>query len=263
MLGLNWQSSWGFNQVNEKPSTAGTEKRVAGWVVGEGTGIGMGIWRVWVKVCGLTRMEEVEAAVRAGADAVGFVFAPSRRQVTPEQVRNLTRAVPDGVDRVGVFVDERVERVQAVAEYCRLNVLQFHGSEPPEYCSSFDGEVIKAIRVLGTESLREMERYRGAVDCYLLDTYVEGQHGGSGKTFEWSWARKAVEAGYPVIVAGGLGPDNVILALREVNPQGVDASSGLETGGKKESEKITTFVQVVRAWEAAQGRRPRVQGGKG
>lgn len=202
---------------------------------------------VRVKICGITTPEAARAAAEAGADAIGLVFAPSRRRVSVEQAKAIVAALPPFVSRVGVFVDEAPERIAAIVEACGLDAIQLHGEEPPEACRWwFPWKVIKAIRVRGLESLEGLARYQ--VDAFLLDSFVPGELGGTGRTFDWEIA-KAAASRFRIILAGGLTPENVGDALDLVRPYGVDVSSGVETGGVKDPGKIRAFVARVREWE--------------
>lgn len=204
---------------------------------------------VRVKICGLTRPDDVVATVAAGADAIGFVFAPgSKRLVTPRAAAALARLVPPFIARVGLFVDAPADLVSAAQHECRLDTLQFHGDESPEYCAQFaaNARVLKAIRVRDLDStLATAHRY--AVDALLLDAFVPGQHGGTGARFDWSLAKAVVDRGHTVILAGGLDPSNVADAILAVRPFAVDVSSGVESGpGIKDAAKVRAFVQAAR-----------------
>ncbi|MDR7433869.1 MAG: phosphoribosylanthranilate isomerase [Armatimonadota bacterium] len=199
-----------------------------------------------IKICGITTPEAARVAAEAGADAIGLVFAPSRRRVSVEEAKAIVAALPPFVSRVGVFVNEAPERIAAIADACGLDVLQLHGDEPPEACRWFPRKVIKAIRVRGPESLESLARYE--VDAFLLDTFVQGEAGGTGRTFDWEIAKTA-SAQFRVILSGGLTPENVREALELVRPYGVDVSSGVETDGSKDPEKIRAFIAAVREWE--------------
>lgn len=196
-----------------------------------------------VKICGIKTLEDGLAAVDAGANALGFVFAPSHRRIKPETARNIISQLPPFITTVGVFVDEDPQVVDHVARYCKLGALQFHGNESIEYCLRFGRQVIKAFRVKDEKSLAILASYKGL--GLLLDSYVPGTSGGTGKTFNWSLAKKAKEYG-PVILAGGLNPENISQAIREANPYGVDVSSGVETDGLKDHDKIKKFIEEVR-----------------
>lgn len=204
---------------------------------------------VRVKICGIRRLEDALVAVEAGADALGFNFwRPGRRYVAPETARAIARALPPFVARVGVFADEDPETVREIAGLVGLDALQLHGAEDPEVCVQFDRPVIKGIKVRGPESLRHLRRYR--VAAFLLDAHVPGAMGGTGRTFDWSLATEARDAG-PVILSGGLTPENVTEAIRAARPYAVDVASGVETGGEKDPEKVRAFVARVREWNAA------------
>jgi phosphoribosylanthranilate isomerase len=201
---------------------------------------------VWIKICGITNEEDGLAAARLGADALGFVFAPSPRRISPEKARQIIKALPPLVQTVGVFVDEDLGKVSSVAEMCGLDILQFHGSESADYCDSFDQRVIKAIRLRNRQDLKSLAEYDGVVHALLLDTYLPDKLGGTGMTFNWEWALEAGKYGR-IILAGGLNPGNVAAAISIVKPYGVDASSGLEQSpGVKDHEKVTQFIAEVR-----------------
>jgi len=201
---------------------------------------------VWIKVCGITNEEDGLAAAQLGADALGFVFAPSPRRISPEKARQIIKALPPLVQTVGVFVDEDLGEVSSVAEMCGLDILQFHGSESADYCDSFDQRVIKAIRLRNRQDLKSLAEYDGVVHALLLDTYLPDKLGGTGMTFNWQWALEAGKYGR-IILAGGLNPENVAAAISKVKPYGVDASSGLEQSpGVKDHEKMAQFIESIR-----------------
>lgn len=208
---------------------------------------------VRIKICGITRLEDAEAAVAAGADALGFLFyLPSPRCVDVDTAAAICRALPPLVTRVGVFVDAAAEFVRETAGRCGLSALQFHGQETPEFCRRFALPVIKAFRVHGPDSLAELPAYETA--AWLLDSFLPGRLGGTGATFNWDLAADAARLGRPVILAGGLTPENVATAVRRVWPYGVDVSSGVESApGRKDAGKLKAFVAAVRAAEAKAG----------
>ena len=200
---------------------------------------------VRVKICGITREEDALYAAALGVHAIGFVLAPSPRQITPERARAITMALPPLIQTVGVFVDEDPEKVLAVAAFCHLDLLQFHGKESTAYCARFGRRVIKALRVRAKNQLDRFAEYHNVADAILLDTYVAGQSGGTGRTFDWNLAKEASRRGR-IILAGGLNPDNVAEAINLVHPYAVDASSGLEQQpGIKDHDKMTRFVEAV------------------
>ncbi len=218
---------------------------------------------MWVKICGLQFMKDVVAAVEAGADAVGFVFAPSRRQVTPERVEAIVSGLPPGTMTVGVFVDAPLEEIRRAVTLSGLRAVQLHGSEPPEVIDQLGMPVIKAVRIKGPDDLARLPAYRNAAGI-LLEPYVEGQAGGTGQMLDPTlvrWAAQTLErAGVPMagpdepltpgrprlILAGGLTPENVAEAIARAQPGGVDVSSGVENGGVKDINKIYAFVSAAK-----------------
>ena len=201
-----------------------------------------------IKVCGITSVEDVRAAVAAGADAIGLVFyAKSPRYVTPEQAAAIARAVGPFVTTVGLFVDAGRAEVEAVLAQVPLQLLQFHGNESAVFCASFQRPFIKALRMADGVDVAAVEAEFAAAGALglLLDSYSPAAPGGTGETF--GWERIPVERRLPLILAGGLSPDNVAAAVRYVRPYAVDVSSGVEIApGRKDSAKITAFVQTVR-----------------
>jgi len=198
----------------------------------------------WVKICGITNIEDGLKAASLGVDALGFIFAPSMRRIKPDTTQKIIQALPTTLLKVGVFVDEDPEEVLRVAEYCGLNALQFHGKESPDYCQKFSMLVIKAIQIKDLESLDDMERYPDTT--LLLDTYSPVQAGGTGNSFSWEIALKAKEK-RDFILSGGLNQYNVGEAIKKVRPWGVDVSSGVERGqGKKDHLKMNDFVKEAR-----------------
>ena len=200
-----------------------------------------------VKICGITSEADALAAVEAGADALGFMFyEASARFIAAREAAAILGALPPFVVRVGVFVNATEERVREVAEECGLDALQFHGDETPEFCARFASRVIKAFRVRDEESLKGLSAY--PVGAWLLDSYVPDQRGGTGALFNWDLALEAKTAGRPVILAGGLTPENVAEAVRRVQPYAVDVSSGVESSpGRKDPAKMRAFIQAVRS----------------
>ncbi len=194
-------------------------------------------------MCGITNIEDALAAQALGADAIGMVFAKSPRRVEKEQAREIVQALPPFVHLVGVFVDEEKGVIEDIADFCRLTVLQFHGAESPEYCAGFGRLVIKAFRISQREDIERLKPYQGKVSAFLLDTYHPVLAGGTGQTFDWDMAKEAGKIG-PIILAGGLNPDNIEAAIRAVKPYAVDVSSGVEmTLGKKDHDKMRLFIE--------------------
>jgi phosphoribosylanthranilate isomerase len=199
---------------------------------------------VRVKICGFTCVEDALAAVEAGADALGFVFDQGRHYVTPEQARDIIAALPPFVGVVGLFVNEEADVVRQIADFCHLDMLQFQGDETPDYCASFRRRVIKGFKVKDKTSLTQLGAYD--VSAYLLDSYVAGQSGGTGRTFNWDLAR-GLTASRPIILAGGLTPANVSRAISIVQPYAVDVSSGVENEmGGKDPQKMADFVRQAK-----------------
>jgi phosphoribosylanthranilate isomerase len=206
---------------------------------------------VQVKICGITSLEDAHTAVDCGADALGFVFyPPSPRYVTPEQAARIIRALPPFVTTVGLFVDVTCDVVNEMVACCGLDRVQLHGRETPEFCRQISRPVIKAIRIKNAESLSPVPDY--VVSAYLLDAYVEGAlPGGTGASFAWELAARAKPYG-PIILAGGLTPENIDSAIAQVRPYGVDVSSGVERlPGVKDHQKIRHFITRAKAavWE--------------
>jgi len=201
-----------------------------------------------IKICGLKEIEHAVKAAELGADFLGFVFAESPRRITPEQALAIIRELPPAVRKVGVFVDQTPRQINDIVSFCGLDLVQLHGRETPEDCRQISCPVIKGFRVRDIDFLPEMRTYMDSVEMFLLDAYVPGLPGGTGKTFDWSLARKAAELG-KIILAGGLTPGNVRMAVTAAQPYGVDVSSGVETGGVKDLVKIAAFISQVRGRE--------------
>ena len=198
-----------------------------------------------VKFCGFTHQDDVAQAVALGADALGFVFyGPSSRYVSPAHAQTLTRSVPAFVTRVGLFVNEEAETVQRIFEIARLNLIQYHGEESPEFCDAVGIPYIKAFRMRKGMDLRtEMDRYPNA-SGFLLDAYVKGQPGGTGEGFDWELIPQSHA---PIILAGGLTPDNAKDAIDQVAPWALDVSGGIETKpGRKDPDKMARFMNACR-----------------
>jgi len=201
--------------------------------------------RTRVKICGITRDEDLRATADAGADAFGLVFyAPSPRYLTLERAQELSRAAPAFLTSVALFVNAKAEEVQRVLEVVRPQVLQFHGEESPEFCRAFGVPYVKACRVRAELDLLEYWRPFSDACGWLADAWVEG-YGGAGTGFDWSLV-PAVRA-KPLVLSGGLNPENVGEAIRRVKPWGVDVSSGVESAkGVKDAARIAAFVAEVR-----------------
>jgi phosphoribosylanthranilate isomerase len=201
---------------------------------------------VKVKICGLTSAADAVRAAEAGADAIGLMFyPPSPRAIGIADARAIVRELPPFVLRVGVFVNPLEDDVWRAINEVGLSLLQFHGEEPPEFCTQFGVMSMKAFRVQNQESLAQLERY--PTDAWLLDAYSAKGLGGTGETFNWDLAVRAREFGRPIFLAGGLTPANVAEAVRHVRPFGVDVSSGVESApGRKDPEKVRAFVAAAK-----------------
>lgn len=198
---------------------------------------------VKVKICGITNVEDAMMAAEAGADALGFMFyEPSPRHLKLSLAAEVMRELPPFVARVGVFVNPAPDVVRRVIDECGINYVQLHGEEPPDFCTKFSVPVIKAFRIQNGDSLARLQGYR--TSAWLLDSFVPGKPGGTGESFNWDLAVKAKNFGRPIILAGGLTPQNVGDAVTKVRPFGVDASSGLEVApGKKDRTKVAKFIK--------------------
>ena len=182
-----------------------------------------------VKICGLKELEHVEAAVKAGADFIGFMFAPSKRRITVEQAKELAKAIPSTVKKVGVFVNEAPETIQAIAAQVGLDYIQYHGDETAEQIQAIGLPAIKAFSIRSEEDVMRAASYD--VDYYLFDAPGSDFRGGSGKSFDWMLLDEMNIPLEKVILAGGLNEENVALAIILVEPFAVDVSSGVEIDG--------------------------------
>ncbi len=200
-----------------------------------------------IKICGITNKRDAIAAASLGIDMMGFVFYNgSKRYVEPKIVRDIANELPPFVAKVGVFVDLDKNKVIEIAEECALDMLQFHGDEAPDYCAGFKDsyKVMKAFRIKESGSLKGINDYNA--DFYILDAYSAEGKGGTGESFDWKII-ESFEFLRPVILSGGLTPDNVRDAIERFSPYGVDVSSGVETSpGKKNIPLMKKFVENVR-----------------
>lgn len=221
-----------------------------------------------VKICGISRVEHALAAAEYGADFIGVVFAPSKRQVTPEKAKEIVCAVKSLEHpplTVGVFVNVSASEVNGAAGYCGLDLVQLSGDESWEYCLAIEKPVIKAVHVPVYTSGKEIASYLALgrrilgtkLPPCLLDSGGNGVYGGTGQAFEWRVAGE-VSKEFPVIIAGGLTPVNVTQAIARARPWGVDVSSGVETGGIKDTAKIRAFIEAVRQVDASPEERRKI-----
>ncbi|MHB8622862.1 MAG: phosphoribosylanthranilate isomerase [Sulfuricaulis sp.] len=202
--------------------------------------------RTRVKICGITRLEDAVAAAQAGADAIGFVFDPkSPRHIHPDQALKITRALPPYITVVGLFVNAAPDMIEGVLQHVPLNLIQFHGNEKPEQCRRYHRSYVKAIHMQADIDLNEQVRLYSDATGLLLDTYRAHTAGGTGRTFDWG--QVPGDVGKPLVLAGGLTPENVGAAIRQVRPYAVDVSSGVEqTKGVKDAKKISDFIEAVK-----------------
>jgi phosphoribosylanthranilate isomerase len=192
---------------------------------------------VKVKICGITCLEDASRAAELGVDVLGFIFAPSPRQMTPEEVRLIICNLPPFVGTVGVFVNQDLETIRDIVHFCSLDMIQLHGNESPRFCQDLMPYTIKAFRLKDASGLS-------------LDTYQEDTLGGTGKTFDWNLAIKAMELKIPLILSGGLNPTNIQKAIMTVNPYAVDVNSGIEERpGKKDLALMKALMEKIREIE--------------
>lgn len=196
---------------------------------------------VKVKICGITNREDALAAVDAGVDALGFIFAESPRRISPEAATAIITMLPPFISTVGVFVNEAPETIDRIVRKCGLHYVQFHGEESPGICNRLGRRAIRAIRVKNEESLESLDAYR--VCAFLLDSYTEGTAGGTGKVFRWELATHPLVRDKRIILSGGLNPGNVVEAVRKVRPYAVDVCSGVELSpGQKDPCRMKEFI---------------------
>jgi len=202
---------------------------------------------VFVKVCGITNGEDAKTAVRCGVSALGFVFCPSPRRVTPEKARAIRAGLPAHVRAVGVFTDESALRIREVAVYCGLDLVQLHGDQSPETCRALGVPCIRAFRIRDETVIPTILRFHAAVYAVLLDGWDLEKAGGTGRSFDWELVPRAGRLGARVILAGGLTPENVALAVARTRPHGVDVSSGVERRlGIKDPALVRRFIAQAR-----------------
>ncbi|NET37726.1 MAG: phosphoribosylanthranilate isomerase [Cyanothece sp. SIO1E1] len=211
-----------------------------------------------VKICGITTPEQGSAIAQLGATALGFICVPqSPRYVLPEQIRTIIEQLPNNpitggrVDCIGVFANAALEIIQQTAQVTQLTGIQLHGDETPDFCAQVqhllpDVEVIKALRLKELDALERVEQYRDSINTLLLDAYHPTQLGGTGKTLNWQILQK-FQAPCPWFLAGGLTPENILTALTQVKPDGIDLSSGLEhSPGNKDLKKVVRLFEKLR-----------------
>jgi phosphoribosylanthranilate isomerase len=210
---------------------------------------------VRVKFCGIRSLSDALAAARLGVNALGFIFLKgSNRYIEPEKAAEIVSSLPPLVMRVGVFVDQEIAELEDIAGKCRLDIVQLHGEESSKLCAQLRKRyrVIKTFKVKDKAILSKVSDYIDVVDAVLLDTFSADTPGGTGKSFDWRVAKELKSFGLPVILSGGLNPENIKTALREVNPYAVDVSSGIEKSpGVKDHELMGKFIASL--WEEEWG----------
>ncbi|MFN3681034.1 MAG: phosphoribosylanthranilate isomerase [Nitrospira sp.] len=204
---------------------------------------------VKVKICGITNHEDAQVAVEAGADALGFVlYRQSPRYVRPDMVRAIVASLPPFVVSIGVFVNEHADVVRQLMDDCGLALAQLHGDESSSYCETLGRPAIKAVRIKDRHSLLAVAEFHGraGVRGFVIDAFSEQAYGGTGRPVDWTLAGEIARTA-PVLLAGGLNPDNVDEAIRSVRPYGVDVSSGVEVRpGKKDPVKVKSFIEAAK-----------------
>jgi len=200
-----------------------------------------------VKICGVTSVADAQMAAEAGADLIGLMFYErSPRYITLPTAVEISRALPPFVMRAGVFVNPEPDFVMRAIAECGLHLLQFHGDEPSEFCTQFGLMSLKAVRVRDAASIQTLANYQ--TDAFLLDAHSKSGLGGTGEKFNWELAKDAQQFGKPIFLAGGLTPENVADAVRQVQPFGVDVSSGVESApGKKDPAKVRAFITAAKS----------------
>ncbi|MCL5774191.1 MAG: phosphoribosylanthranilate isomerase [Firmicutes bacterium] len=200
---------------------------------------------VKVKVCGITNLKDARETVESGADAIGFIFAASPRQINPLAAKQMIEQLPPFVFKVGVFANESLIKVKRIMSLCHLDLVQLHGEETPEYCDKLYPKAIKVIRLKSEDSIKVIPAYKAS--AILLDSYSPNELGGTGISVNWEWAEKAKRYGMPIILSGGLNPDNVADAIAKVQPYAVDVCSGVEKSfGRKDPAMVREFIMRVR-----------------
>lgn len=205
-----------------------------------------------VKICGITQPEQGKAIAQLGATTLGFIcVSASPRYVTCQQIRAVVAQLPDNIDCIGVFANAAIEEVCQIFADSGLTGVQLHGDESPEYCFKLrqvlaNGEIIKALRVKNSQALEQIDIYTNCVDTLLLDAYHPQQLGGTGKTLDWD-TLAAFNPQLPWLLAGGLTPDNILNALSQVIPHGIDLSSGVESApGNKDLQKVSQLFEQLK-----------------
>ncbi len=199
---------------------------------------------VQIKICGITNIEDAKMVSQFPISAIGMIFSKSPRKIDIKTAKHISSLIPKNISRVGVFVNESPDYVNDCIDECSLNYAQLHGDEDPQYCKKIKGDLIKVIRVRTEKDLDVISSYPEIT--ILLDTYSSGAYGGTGKSFDWSIAKKAKRFNLPLILSGGLSPANIAQAIIQVEPSAIDVNSGIEKSpGHKDAEKIQRLIEIV------------------
>ena len=202
---------------------------------------------VKIKICGITNLEDALNSVKAGCNALGFVFyRKSPRYITPEKANQIIKHIPAHILKIGVFVNAKEKAIKRTAKLCNLDMLQFHGNESPDFCKKFKGyKIIKAFRVKDKIELKNLLNYK--TSSYLFDTFVKSKMGGTGRKFNWTLVRHLKGLRKPIFLSGGLNAENVTEAIKQVRPDWLDVSTSVEIKpGKKDYNKVKEFIEIVR-----------------
>lgn len=197
-----------------------------------------------VKICGITDVDTALFAISCGVDAIGFVFAKSKREISPASAAAITKVLPAHVEKIGVFVDETKEKIEEIAALAKLTMVQLHGDESPAFCESLKIPAIKAISIKSEQDIEKIHQY--STKWILVDSPAGKYRGGNGTSFNWELINSTRFPEKKIILAGGLDQGNVGMAVEMVNPYMVDVSSGVETDGKKDLEKIKVFIKKAK-----------------
>jgi phosphoribosylanthranilate isomerase len=201
-----------------------------------------------VKICGLTNQTDAIDAIELGADALGFIFIKeSPRYISPNIVQEISQHVPPFVQLVGVFMDQEKAEIDEIINRCRIDLIQLHGNESPEFCTTMKRRVLKAFHIAEIGDMDAIPAYKGHISAALLDTKVGNARGGTGQSFDWGIALQAQQFNIPLILAGGINTSNIKKAIQLVNPYAIDVSSGVEASpGKKDYNKLQAFIEAAK-----------------
>jgi phosphoribosylanthranilate isomerase len=203
---------------------------------------------VKVKICGITNLEDALSSIKAGCDALGFVFyRRSPRYITVKRAKEIIKNLPKGIIKIGVFANAKEKEIRKIANSCKLDILQFHGNESPKFCARFKGyKIIKAFRIRGRVDFKDILKYK--TFAYLFDTFLKTKIGGTGKVFHWEFLTDIDKINRPIFLSGGLTAKNVSRAINTVHPDWVDVSSSVESSpGKKDHKKVREFIKAVKS----------------